>query len=102
MDAVALPFSMAFATAIAALMGIEYAWVAGVAELPNEYPPPLELAAVSMPTTLPVSVTSGPPESPGWMGAFVSMSPESFSEPERFSSLCAVIDWFFATTVPAT
>ena len=55
---------------------------------------------MSTPTICPCEFTSGPPESPGWMSAFDSISPESCSElPEDSSE--AVIDWFSATTEPA-
>ncbi len=43
-----------------------------VVEMPVE-------AAVSMPTTSPLVLTRGPPESPGWMPALVSISPLSCS-----------------------
>ena len=57
-------------------------------------------AAVFMPMTTPRIVTSGPPESPGWIGALVWMSPESCSDvPLDWSD--AVIDWFRAVMVPA-
>ena len=57
-------------------------------------------AAVSMPMTCPAGLTSGPPESPGWMLAFVSSMPLSCSD-ELPSSSLAVIDWFRAVIVPA-
>ena len=43
-------------------------------------------AAVSMPTTCPAEFTSGPPESPGWMGASVWINPVRCSEPPRSSA----------------
>src|SRR5579875_4210222 len=64
--------------------------------LPNWNP---EEAAVSTPITSPWSFTSGPPESPGWMFAFVSISPVSCSDVPELSS-DAVIDWLSAVTVP--
>ncbi len=56
-------------------------------------------AAVSMPTTLPVALTRGPPESPGWMLASVWMRPVSCSALAPPSSL-AVIVWLRAVTLP--
>ncbi len=41
---------------------------------------PLVLAAVSMPMTSSAELNSGPPESPDWIGASVTMTPLSFSE----------------------
>ena len=55
-------------------------------------------AAVSMPTTRPRLLTSGPPESPGSTPAFVSISPVSCSEPPASSE--AVIDLPRPVTVP--
>src|SRR5580693_9625505 len=64
--------------------------------LPTEVPAE---AAVSMPTTAPNWLTSGPPESPGWMSALDSIRPLSCSEvPEPSSD--AVIDWLRAVTWP--
>ena len=57
--------------------------------------------AVMIPTTLPRALTSAPPESPGWIGASIWMSPDSCSEVPVEES-CAVIDWSRAVTLPAT
>ena len=51
-----------------------------------------------MPTTLPALSSSGPPESPGWTPAFVSIRPVSCSE-LPCSSL-ATIDLLRPVTVP--
>ena len=59
---------------------------------------PLE-AAVSMAMTWPVPLTSGPPESPGWMSALVWIRPPGCSEVPSSVSL-AVICWLSATTEP--
>ena len=67
-------------------------------EKPPAPPTPSE-AAVSMATTLPKRLTSGPPESPGWMSQLVSMRSVSFSEVPSPASL-AVIDWPSAVTEP--
>ena len=85
-----LPASIWWAMDSAVLIGMAKPW------LPCDWPlywnvVPRE-AAVSMPSTWPEVFTSAPPESPGWMSAFVSMSPLSCSlvpSPES----CAVIDW---------
>ena len=53
-----------------------------------------------MPTTCPTALTSEPPESPGWMSQFVSMSPVRFSELPPPLSL-AVIDWLERRDRPA-
>jgi len=58
-------------------------------------------AAVSIPMTLAELLTSGPPESPGWIGAFVWMSPDRLSALSPLS-LPTVIDWFRAWTTPLT
>ena len=60
----------------------------------------LDDAAVSMPTTLPSVVTSGPPESPGCRGALVRISPLSCSPPPLASP--AVTVWSNASTTPST
>src|SRR5215831_545235 len=74
--AAAWPASIWWATAIAALIGTAKAWVAWDCPPWNWNPEPLEPdPAVSMPITWPVLLTSGPPESPGWMGALCRMSP---------------------------
>ena len=56
------------------MIGIAYA------SLPPDSSAKPAAAAVSMPMTSPFESTSGPPESPGWMPAFVSSSPVSRSE----------------------
>ena len=61
----------------ASLIGIVNAWVADEAEL--SWVDPLD-PAVSMPITWPWVLVSGPPESPGWIGALDWMSPLSRSE----------------------
>ena len=58
----------------------------------------VSLPAVIMPTTWPSVLTSAPPESPGWMCAFVWIMPVSFSE-VPFGSF-AVIDRFRPVTAP--
>ena len=55
---------------------------------------------MSIAMTCPCEFTSGPPESPAWMSAFVSISPVSCSEDPEDSSE-AVIDWLSAVTEPA-
>ncbi len=72
----AWPASICWASATASLIGIAKAWVR--ADDWNWNPEEAE-AAVSMPITLPVLLTSGPPESPGWMGAVWWISPVSRS-----------------------
>src|ERR1039458_6707120 len=52
-----------------------------------------------MPMTWPEVPTSGPPESPGWMPALISMSPDRFSALPPPLSL-AVMDWSVAITEP--
>ena len=54
-----------------------------------------------MPTTWPAKLTSEPPESPGSIGALVSIIPVSCSELPEPSSL-AVMDWLSAVTLPVT
>ena len=56
-------------------------------------------SSVSMPSTSPSMFTSGPPESPGWIGALVAISPVSLSESLLDSSL-AVIDLPSPVMVP--
>ena len=87
------PASICLATAIAPLIGMA-----------NPLPAPFwnwnpADPAVSIPITWPLSFTSGPPESPGWMSALVSMRPVRFSEVPSPWSL-AVMDWPRATTLP--
>src|ERR1700722_20414991 len=62
-------------------------------------PYPEEFAAVSMPITAPSPLTSGPPESPCWMGAFVSIMPCSCSVVPAPLSL-ALMDWSRPWMVP--
>ena len=59
----------------------------------------LEPPAESTPITCPEALTSGPPESPGWMAALVWIMPVSCSELPDVSSP-AVICWFRATSEP--
>ena len=68
-------FSICVAIAIAVLIGTAKPWV--VPSSSNELA--LE-PAVSMPMTWPAPLTSGPPESPGWMSALVWIRPVSCSE----------------------
>src|SRR5499427_6075807 len=84
----AWPASIWWASVMAWLIGIAKAWVR--ADCWNWNPEEPD-AAVSMPITLPVVLTSGPPESPGWMGALWWISPVSCSEVPAPSS-DAVID----------
>ena len=62
-------------------------------------PNPEAFAAVSMPTTAPSPFTSGPPESPSWMGASVSIMPCNCSVVPAPLSL-ALMDWSRALMVP--
>src|ERR1700729_479734 len=55
--------------------------------------------AVSTPTTWPLILTRGPPESPGWMSASVSSKSVSRSS-EPADSSDAVMSWPTAVTVP--
>src|ERR1700730_9295850 len=93
--AVACPDSIWWAMLIAWAMGMAKPTPA---EEENRRPPE---AAVSMPMTWPAALTRGPPESPGWMGAFIWMSPVRVSALAPPGSL-AVIVWLTASTVPAT
>ena len=52
-----------------------------------------------MPMTLPSALTSGPPESPGWIGASTWISPSSCSGLPPPSSV-AVMVWSTAVTEP--
>ena len=92
----AWPASICWARATAPLIGIAKAWVRVFVW--NWKPVEAE-AAVSMPITLPVLLTSGPPESPGWMGALWWMSPVSRSEVPAPSSE-ATIDAFRPAMCP--
>src|SRR5260370_40746922 len=78
---------------IAALIGMAYATV------PAERRKRPTDAAVSMPTTRPDVSTRGPPESPGWIGALISMSPLRVSALPPPWSL-AVIVWLRVVTPP--
>ena len=65
---------------VAWLIGMANAWVAGCCDcVPNAVVEMLLEAAVFMPTTSPWVLTSGPPESPGWMPALVWIRPWSRS-----------------------
>ena len=90
---VEFPDSICFTMASALLIGIAYAWLARWATR-------LLRRRCPMPSTLPVDESiSGPPESPGWIPAFVSTRPVSCSEPP--ASSLAVIVWRSATILPA-
>src|SRR5581483_610958 len=91
------PASIWFAIDSAVLIGIAYAVVP---ELPWPWNWYVEEAAVSTPITWPYAFTREPPESPGWIGASVSISPVSCSlSPDASSE--AVMDWFSAVTLPS-
>ena len=81
---VEFPASICLAIATALLIGIANACVARPCEAK------LLDAAVSMPSTRPAALISGPPESPGWIGAFVSSKPVSCSELPS-SSLAVIV-----------
>ena len=57
---------------------------------------------MSIPMTWPAELTSGPPESPGWIGALVWISPVSCSELLAEPSSLAVMDWLSDVTLPVT
>ena len=57
---------------------------------------------MSIPTTCPAELTSGPPESPGSIGALDWIIPVSCSELVDDPSSLAVMDWLSATTLPDT
>src|SRR5215471_7055315 len=107
----AWPLSIWLAMDSAVLIGIANAWVVVCwpefddplsPNPPNGSlePPEPDEAAVSTPITWPCEFTSGPPESPAWMSAFVSIKPDSRSD-ELEPSSDAVIDWLSAVTAPA-
>ncbi len=52
-----------------------------------------------MPMTAPLLLTSGPPESPGWIGALIWSSPLTVSTSAPLWSL-AVMVWLRALTLP--
>ena len=79
------------ATPRSMLSAIPIAWLIGIAN-PIDAPASLDAAAVSMPTTRPAVSTSGPPESPGWICASVSISPFRRSLDDVVTSLVALID----------
>jgi hypothetical protein len=89
------PEEIARAIVSAFAIGMAYASVAETSWKPN----PDDAAAVSMPTTSPWLLTSRPPESPGSIPAFVSISPVSCSAPPCSSE--AVIVLPRPVTVPA-
>ena len=93
--AVERPDSICFASASAWLIGIANASVAPTVwkEKPTD-------AAVFMPMTRLEPSSSGPPESPGWSAAFVSIRPSSCSAP--FCSSDAVIVLPRPTIAPRT
>jgi hypothetical protein len=97
----ALPASIALAIESALLIGIAKAWVWDCADDEDEDWPEGDEpkgedisdeldAAVSMPMICPSALTSDPPESPGWMFAFVSIMPVRFSELPLPSSLAVI------------
>ena len=92
---VSLPDRIWLTTSIALLIGIANAVV-----LPD-WPKKSSLcaAAVFIPTTLPSVFTSGPPESPGWIGADIWIMPCRVSELPVPSSP-AVTFWSSAVTEP--
>ena len=69
----AVPARICWAMLIARVMGIAH---------PHRAPAPVAVVtepAVSMPITRPSALSSGPPESPGWIGASKQMTPSSVS-----------------------
>src|ERR1700712_2633728 len=94
----AWPASISVAIETAGVIGVEDASGSVLALKPRgeleEFEP-----AVSMPTIWPLALYSGPPESPAWIGALLSIRPVRFSGFDPFSSL-AVIDWLSAVTEP--
>ena len=93
----ASPASIWLAMESASLIGIAKASVAVVCAV--SFGELDEDAAVSMPITCPAVLTSGPPESPGWIGALSLMSPLSCSEVPDPSSE-AVIEELRPVTLP--
>src|SRR6478752_5596844 len=89
----AWPLSIWSAILSAVPIGIAYACSAAVCNGLDEP------AAVSMPTTWLLALKSGPPESPAWTFASVSMRPFDCSAFEPLSSV-AVIVWSRAVTWP--
>src|SRR5437763_15874025 len=85
---------MALAVARAWLIGTAKPWFSD-----DVSADPCEDAAVSMPMTWPEALTNDPPESPGWMLALTSISPDSCSLVPPSSSP-AVIDWLSAVIDP--
>src|SRR5579884_2190255 len=98
--ALPLPDSIWLAMETALLIGMAKLEVAELDD-PNPERRLLEEAAVSIPMTWPFVLTKGPPESPGWIGALVSIMPFRVSALEPSSSL-AVMLWLSACTVPVT
>jgi len=88
------PFLICRAMASARLIGIAKPTLEVVLpKLPDD-------AAVSMPITWPAVFTSGPPESPSTIWAFVCSMPCSVSVPPSWS--LAVIVWFSCVIAPDT
>ncbi len=78
------------------MIGIANPWM--VVDCPLKLAP-VSVPAVSMPTTLPAALTSGPPESPETMSAFIWIMPVRLSE---LPPSLAVMDWSRSATVPDT
>jgi len=98
-----VPASIWSASEDARVMGMANAWVAVWAwpDCDGEPEPEEPEAAVFMPRTSPSVLTSGPPESPGWMGALWPIIPVSCSASPAPAS-DAVIDWPSPLTRPLT
>src|ERR1700677_3430240 len=93
------PATIWFASDSASLIGMENAVVAAPSESDWPWNWYSEEAAVSMPTTWPYAFTREPPESPGSIGALLSIRPVSCScAPDSSSE--AVMDWSSPVTVP--
>ena len=97
-ESLAFPDVIWCAIASAELIGMEKPCVALLDEPENSK---FDEAAVFIPMTTPRIVTSGPPESPGWIGALVWMSPESCSD-VLLDWSDAVIDWHQRDLLPDT
>jgi hypothetical protein len=93
--ALAWPLVICRAIVVALLTGIANPVVADC----WSKPPLAVLAAVSMPITAPEPLTSGPPESPSWIGASVCSIPVRFSVVPAPLSL-AVMSRFLALRMP--